>query len=304
MTSKITTKAATSASLVPIPDLVLTVYSKMLETHALPAFKYDQFATVKTDLSATPGEKITFFKYDNLTRGGELTEGVPMETQALAGSQVHLEVTEYGNAVAVTNLLLVTSFADIMRDTAMLLGRDYTYVIDELARDTLMLGGNVIYADSKTDEDDLEADSWLTMSEVKDGAEYLASVNAPRINGDHWLCIVSPHQSRRLRDDPDWITVAKLDPPRLYKGEIGRVDDVVFVLTTQVDVTANSQGTPVDVHTAVMLGANAFGKAVALPVEMRDNGVEDFGRQRSLGWYSILGEGILNEDFFVQIKSA
>jgi N4-gp56 family major capsid protein len=107
-----------------------------------------------------------------------------------------------------------------------------------------------------------------------------------------------------LRDDPDWIGIAKLDPPRLYQGQIGRVDDVVFIETTQVSINENAHATPIDVHTAMMLGANIFGKATALPVEMRDNGVIDFGRERDVAWYSIMGEGLLNEDNAVLIYSA
>ena len=45
-----------------------------------------------------------------------------------------------------------------------------------------------------------------------------------------------------------------------------------------------------------MFGDNAYGWAEALPVEMRDGGIEDFGRSHSLAWYSIMGAGIIEED--------
>jgi hypothetical protein len=54
----------------------------------------------------------------------------------------------------------------------------------------------------------------------------------------------------------------------------------------------------------MMIGDGAFGKAVALPVEMRDNGVVDFGRERDLAWYSIFGYGVILDDAIVNIKTA
>lgn len=306
MTSYLTTAlAATGGTNVRLSELVLTIYSKEIMFQAQPVLRFDQFAQVKTDLSATPGKQITFFKYNNLTAGGSLTEGTPLATQALAGSQVSITVGEYGNAVAVSNLLMATAFSDVMSDAAKLLGQDYAKVIDAMARDTLEDGaGSTVFADDAVNVDAVGATDYLTMEEIKDAVEILATNNAPKINNDHWVCFVHPHQSRNLRDDADWVTVGKLDPQRLYNGEIGRIDDVIFVETTQVSIDHNAAATPVDIYSALMIGDNAFGKAVALPVEMRDNGVVDFGRERDLAWYSILGEGVINEDNIVKIQTA
>lgn len=295
---------ATASGFARLSELVLRIYSKDIEFQAQPVLRFDQFAEVKTDLNANPGDGITFFKYNNLTRGGSLTEGTAMTTQALGGAQVSITVTEYGNAVAVSELLIQTGFDDVMSSAAKLLGFDYATVLDELARDTCLDGTNAVYANNAANTDAITSTDILTVEEIKDAAEILATANAPKINNDHWVCLVHPHQSRSLRDDADWITVARLDPQRLYNGEIGRIDDVIFVETTQVDKTANAAATPVDVYSAVFMGANCFGKAVALPVSMRDNGVEDFGRQRSLAWYNIMGEGIINDDNLVIIETA
>ena len=306
MTSYLTTAlAATAGTNVQLSEVVLTIYSKDIMFQAQPVLRFDQFAKVKTDLSATPGKQITFFKYDNLSAGGLLTEGTAMSTKALAGSQVSIAVYEYGNAVAVSNMLLVTAFTDVMADTAKLLGQDYAKVIDGLARDTLEDGaGSSVLAGNNSAVDSIGSTDFLSLEEIKDAVEVLATNNTQKINNDHWACFVHPHQSRNLRDDADWITVGKLDPQRMYNGEIGRIDDVVFIETTQISIDANSASTPVDVYSAIMIGDNAFGKAVALPVEMRDNGVVDFGRERDLAWYTICGYGVLNEDNIVKIQTA
>ena len=50
-----------------------------------------------------------------------------------------------------------------------------------------------------------------------------------------------------------------------------------------------------------MLGDNAFGHAISLPVELRDGGVLDFGREHALAWYSIWGWGVVTESSVVKI---
>lgn len=54
---------------------------------------------------------------------------------------------------------------------------------------------------------------------------------------------------------------------------------------------------------ALMLGDNAFGHAISLPVELRDGGVLDFGREHALAWYSIWGFGLITDSAVVKIRT-
>jgi N4-gp56 family major capsid protein len=57
-----------------------------------------------------------------------------------------------------------------------------------------------------------------------------------------------------------------------------------------------TSGTPgADVYESIMIGDNAFGHAISLPVELRDGGVLDFGREHALAWYAIWGLGIITD---------
>ena len=59
-----------------------------------------------------------------------------------------------------------------------------------------------------------------------------------------------------------------------------------------------------NVYQSVIFGDAYYGIAWSLPVELRDNGVEDFGRKRSLAWYAIWGTGLLHNDYGVVIETA
>ena len=76
--------------------------------------------------------------------------------------------------------------------------------------------------------------------------------------------------------------------------------DVAYKLELQTGQGSNK----VDVYQAVIFGLDYYGLATSLPVQLRDNGVEDFDREHSLGWYSIFGAGILNDEHGVVIETA
>ena len=103
---QMSTAVVNSGNNVKLTNAIRTVYSKEIEYKALPVMRFLQFATVKTELGVQPGLTIQMLTYDNLKLGGSLTEGTNMKTQALSSSMRSITLTEYGNAVGVSELLL------------------------------------------------------------------------------------------------------------------------------------------------------------------------------------------------------
>jgi N4-gp56 family major capsid protein len=324
---KVTTATATTGDAQKFTDGVRVVYSKEIEFKAQPNMKFMQFASIKTELGVDPGLTISMLTYDNLAMGGALTELVNMTTQAISGSMKQITVTEYGNAVSASEKLIVSSFDDIMARTTTLLSRDYAKVVDCLLRDSALstVGGtSVVYASKKdgtavTARTGLTSECTLKVSTIKDCLEILATENAPQYNGQDWICFVHPHQSRGLRDDPAWINASNYGAPQhMFTGEIGRIDNTRFIETTLMpngkapvggdgyfaDLVSGTAGNLTDVYKAVVFGDAYYAIAFSLPVELRDNGVEDFGRKRSLAWYGIFGTGKLHPNYGVIIETS
>lgn len=319
--SQMSTAVTNSGNNVKLDNLTRVVYSREIEFKALPMMRFFQFATVKTELGTTPGLTIQMLTYDNLKLGGKLVEGTRMTTQALSSSMKSITVEEKGNAVAVSELLLQSSFDDIMASATSLLGRDYALVLDCDLRDTALKGTNVVYADKKdgtkvTQRNNITADCTLKVSTIKDAIEVLATNNAPKYAGANWICFVHPHQSRSLRDDSAWINASNYGAPeQLFTGEIGRIDDTRFIETTLMCNGASATSDPsykedlkatdeTKVYQAVIFGDNYYAVAFGLPVELRDNGIIDFGREHGLAWYAIWGTGILHDEYGVVIETA
>lgn len=276
----------------------------------------------------------------NESTGAELTEGVRMEPVALSASQIQITVKEQGRATAVTELLLNAAFDDVMASASRLLGRHMAQSMDAQARNTLYDAGvpfgggaavapNVVFGRSAAasrgsispyDAGTLgtaSAPGFLSPATIKDAVEVLAGQNIPRL-GDTYVCFVHPAQARSLRDWPEFIEVTKYAAPGNFMlGEIGRLYDVVFIETTQVKKTSALGSGIVDVDpatsggqepsansfSAIMIGDNAFGQAIALPVELRDGGVIDFGREHGLAWYAIWGFGVITAESRVLINT-
>ena len=305
---------------------IQAIWSKEILFQAMPILRFEQFAVKKTELGVMPGLTVNFMKYNNLPvdedNGAVLTEGIRMTTSALSAFQYRITVAEQGKAISVSELLLHASFDDVMASGARLLGRHMAQSMDFQARNTLLsAAGNVAFgyknaaphqgsstniydpgtvASTLSDVQTVDAGGaggdapyFLTPHTVKDGVEQLASLNIPRL-GETYVAFVHPHQSRRLRDTPEWIEVTKYAAPGNFMlGEIGRINDVVFIETTQVKKTAGTGGGDMAYYTGLMIGDNAFGHAVSLPVELRDGGVLDFGREHALAWYAIWGFGAI-----------
>jgi N4-gp56 family major capsid protein len=390
---------------------IQTIWSKEILFQSMPVLRFEQFAVKKTELGTMPGLTVNFMRYNNLPMpSGPLIEGVRMKTHAITANQYAITVQEQGFAVAVSELLLNASFDDVMASASRLLGRNMALYMDSQARITLGRSTSVVFGYQKPSAINqgygiyepgapaanlaavttsagtgtLDDNFWLTPYTVKDAVEVLASKNVPRL-GETYVCFVHPHQSRRLRDTPEWIEVTKYAAPGNFMlGEIGRLDDVVFIETTQVssptsgvvdatdpfpqlpggavtsvnpynpdwrgtalgitetqraalagahpalvnyDETTDPFGDIADpgtlddlpqggtglpgwgepwgptngIYEGIMLGDNAFGHAISLPVELRDGGVLDFGREHALAWYSIWGWGVITDSSVVKM---
>lgn len=308
----------TGGDYVALPQAIIDVYSMDILHEAQGVMRFEDFAVQKTELQKTPGETITMTQYNNLTRGGELSEDTPLTTENLSATQKTITVTEWGKATGVSEKLLQMSYDDVLAEAAVLLGRDYAVVNDLMCRDALVLATQVIYAGDAPDRASLTANDYFDVEMIRQGVEILQTKNAPKFLGDFYVCFIHPHQAAYLKRDPDWVSAQNYANTRaLFTGEIGRWEDVVFIGTThcrngaagasdpgyEATMVDAAAGGTLPVYEGILFSDSAYGKATGLPVEMRDDGVSDFGRKHSLAWYSIMGAKILEDDFVILLES-
>lgn len=310
-----TTSAAENVGgYVSIPQAVRDFYSREVLFQAQPRLRFAQFAKVKRDLQAVRGKAIVFVKYGNLKGGGSLEEADVLTPEGMTTSEIIVPVKEQANSIQVTEYLLRTSLLDVLGDASKLLANNMAIVLDAQFRDTVLKTTNVVYGGSttKTLATLSEGDGFTTKT-VKDAVETLSTHNAPRINGDYYVCFAHPHQLRQLRDDPNWINAnTYMGRRQLYIGEVGMYEGCIFIETTQMPVldadgiqTKYGSGSSLEQgYEAVFIGDNAYAWGIALDVELRDDGVVELGRKHTLGWYGIWGTGIIEEKNIVKALTA
>lgn len=328
---------ANANGLTPLPEALLEVFSLDILHNAQGIMRFEEFAVRKQEMLSAPGEKIKFTIYDDIARGAELTENVSLSANAMSATQKTITIKEWGNAIKVSEKLLQLSWDDVLGEAATLLGRDYAVVRDLALRDAIFdnatniismndadVGGNGGIPDGAggiaagNALSDIEAGETFNIEAIRKSVEILQTNDAPKFFGDYYVCFLHPHQAAYLRRDPDWVNAHQYVGTRnLFNGEIGRWEDVIFVVTTHapngaaaptaagykaaLDGTGNAG---IDLYEACVFADQALYVADSLPVELRDNGVEDFGRTHGLAWYSLFGVDLLKPEYAVKITSA
>ena len=308
----------TGPDLTSLPQALLDVFSLDIRHKAQGIMRFEEFAFRKQEMNGAPGENIKFTIYNDISRGGYLAENDALSAKAMSATQKTITLKEWGNAIKVSEKLLRMSWDDVLGEAATLLGRDYAVVRDLAMRDALVAGAsNNIFAPPAAANLGGVSDSF-DIESIRRAVEILQTNDAPKFFGDYYACFIHPHQAAYLRRDPDWVNAHNYAQTRnLFNGEVGRWEDVIFIVTTHARNGAAAAAAPgyeatlsgtgaggVDLYEAVVFGDQTLFCADSLPVELRDNGVEDFGRTHGLAWYSIFGVDVLNPEYAVTIVSA
>jgi len=300
---------------------VRDVYSQEIYFSAMPNLRFDQFATRKDELTGQPGATIVLPKMGTIKRGGTLTEGVRIQGKSMSMSTTTITVAEKGNAILMTERLLQTSFYDNMAAASMLLGRDFALVNDTDLRDIALTATNKVYAGKKAARTDLVGGDTADTTFLMDIGEKLEINSSPKWGNDFYVSFFHPHGLAKLRQSVGWVNAAHYQGATpLFYGEAGRWNDIRFVSTSMMPNGFNSAlndagefadpgyvaalangtaGNQTTIYQCVTFGEYSYGQGNALNVELRDNGVQDYGREHGLAWYAIWGQGLLENNNLV-----
>ena len=242
-----------------------TFYSDYLIDMAEPELVHEQFGQ-KHPIPANGGKTIEFRKYDPLPKAlTPLDEGVTPKGQKLNMGVITATVQQYGGFVELSDILLLTAIDNNLMQATRLLGSQAGRTLDTITREVLNGGTNVQYGEGRGSSRSALAggkasgNDYLTVDAVRRAVRYLKVMNAPRING-YYVGIVHPDCSYDLMSDPKWVNVKTYsDPEGIYEGEIGRIEGVRFVETSEAKVWEGEGAEGRDVYSTFILGADAYG---------------------------------------------
>ena len=285
---------------------------------------FDQAADVQPTQQAMPGSGVTFTIFADIAAAtSTLNEVTDVTPTALSDSQVTVTLNEYGNAVVTTAKLRGTAFLDVDSAAANIIGYNAGDSIDQVVRDVLAGGSNVVYAtggsSTPSSRTTVAAEDIIAADDVRRVVAQLRAANVATFNGDY-MGFIHPDVSYDFRSATDaaaWRTPANyVDPSGIYNGEIGKFESVRFIETPRAKVFTNasdgsgSTGT-VDVYCTHIMGRQALAKAFsstdgngAVPKIVRGNVTDLLMRLQPLGWYWLGGYGRFREASLRRIESS
>ena len=224
-----------------LSDEMKTYYSDYLIDLAEPNLVHDQFGQ-KHPIPKNGGKTIEFRKYDPLPKMlTPLTEGVTPDGQKLKVSVITATVAQYGGFVELSDILLLTAIDNNLVQATKLLASQAGRTLDTITREVLNGGTNVYYAGGASGRNALvggesSGNNYLTIDDVRRAVRALKVQNAQKINGD-WAGIIHPDTAYDLMSDPKWVNVKTYsDPDGIYQGEIGKIESVRFVESTEAKI--------------------------------------------------------------------
>ncbi len=309
-----------------IANEVNNFYSRVLLVRAVPFFVHGMFAQVR-DIPQNGSDTIKFRRYGNLSAATTaLTEGVTPAGSALSVTDITAQALQYGDYITVTDLVDFTSLDPVLTEAAELLGDQAGDTLDQLARDVMVAGTTVQYASTATARTEITAAMKLTAAEIREAVRTLQVANAKPITrrldpsqayntvplNRCYVGILSPQQLFDLKSDPAFVPVQKYpNQADVMPGEVGAVDDVRLLMSTNAKTYAAGGAAGVDVHAAMVLAKDYYGitrvsghalENIIKP--LGSGGTSDPLNQRATsGWKATFIAKRLNEAFAVRIET-
>lgn len=226
-----------------LSDEMKTYYSMRLINLAEPELIHDQFGQ-KHPIPKNSGKTIEFRKYDSLAKAlVPLTEGVTPAGQKLSMGVIRATIKQYGGYIELSDILELTAIDNNLVQATRLLASQAGRTSDTITREVLAGGTNVVYAGGAKDRSELvggdatEANNkYLSVDDIRKAVRALKVMNAQKING-YFAGIIHPDTAYDLMSDKKWVDVKTYsDPDGIYEGEIGKIEGVRFVETTEAKI--------------------------------------------------------------------
>lgn len=302
-------------------------YDRTLLYRAVPLFVHTKFGQVR-DIPRNGGTNtIKFRRYGNLSAATTaLTEGVTPAGSSLSVTDITAAVAQYGDYITITDVVDYESKDPVLVEAAEILGDQMGDTIDQLTRDVLAAGTVVTYVGQST-RSAITATNLITATEVRKAVRTLKNAKARRVTrminastgiatepvSAAYIGICHPDTTYDLQDETGWVPVEKYaSTMKVMEGEVGKLNDVRFVETSNAKVFEGAGSNSLDVYATIIFGMDAYGitrisgEAVRNIIKpLGSAGTADPLDQRATsGWKITFVAKILNDAFMVRLEHA
>lgn len=312
-----------------IPAEVNNFYDRTLLYRAIPLFVHTRWAQVR-DIPRKAGTlTIKFRRYGNLVAATTpLSESITPIGSQLSVTDITATVAQYGDFVTVTDVLDFQSQDPVLMEAAEILGDQMGDTLDQLTRDVLSAGTNVYYAGTgHTLRNQVAAGELITLALVQKSVRLLKTNKARRMTkmvnattgygttplNASYIAICHPNTTFDLKAISTWVSVEKYASTNgIMEGEVGKLDEVRFVETTNAKVFTGAGAAGIDVYATLVFGSDAYG-TTRISGEAVKNIVKPLGsagsadpleQRATSGWKATFVAKVLNDAFLLRLECA
>ncbi len=301
-------------------------YDRALLERATPSLVHNRFAQVRDIPSNSGTNIIKFRRYGSLSANTTaLSEGVTPAGTSLSVTDMVATVSQYGDYVTLTDVVLMETYDPILTETAEILGEQAGDSLDQLCRDVLVAGASEQFASTATTVATVASAMKLDRDEVKEAVRTLKNNNAKPVSqminpstgynttpiNRAYIGIVHPYTTYDLDDAVGWIPVEKYpNKADVMQDEIGSLAGVRFLESTNAYTTDGTLVTTV--YGTLIFGQNAYAQS-RISGEALRNIVKPLGsagtadpldQRTTSGWKATYVAKVLNANFIVVIYHA
>lgn len=304
---------------------VRAFYDRQMLEKARPHLVHTWFGQIR-DIPQNASDTIKFRRYALLAAATTaLTEGVTPTGSQLSVTDISATAAQYGDFIVLTDELKTETEDPLLMELNDILGQQAGNTFDQLCRDVLVAGTTVQYASTAVSRVTVSAAMKMTAAEVREAVRTLKINEAQKITSmvnpnpnvhttpinACYIMIVHPKTTFDLKADSEFIKVQ--DYPNqsdVMPGEVGSIDEVRCIETTNAKVFAGAGAAGVDVYASLILSTNAYGitriagnalQTITHP--LGSGGSTDPLDQRAThGWKGYFVTKILNENWVLRIE--
>lgn len=296
--------------------------SQILRTNLQPLTKFRQFADVKdaSKKGLHRGNKFRWNRFGDVgTQGRELDELHPIPQTNFTSDQAELTITEFGNSVPYTGKLEKLGLVAVTDIIDKALRNDARKSFDIAAWKQFNRTPLKVQATSGTSTTAVtfvEDGSVAATNDVAFGADHAKAIadgmeerDIAPYKGDDYMAISHPTTFRPLKNDLETLNqYTESGIGRIYRGEIGRYENIRFVKQNQIPKGGAEDSTTFDPYTRTpdpwnngksswifFFGDDTVAEAVVVPEEVIAKIPTDFGRSKAIAWYYLGGFGIVHD---------
>lgn len=321
-------------NLTTVPPGTQAFYDRNLLERAIPADVHGRFGQNRP-LASRNGNQIKFRRYEALTPATTpLTEGATPNGSSLSVTDVTATLAQYGDFVTITDMVDLTNQDPVLTEAGKVLGEQGGTTIDQVRRDVLVAGTNVIYANGSART---SVNTVLDAADLKTAIRFLQRQNAKVVKEmvkagvgtgtvpirPAFIGIVHPDTVQILEGLTGYKSVEEYGSQMdVIEDEVGAFRNIRFVQSTNAKVWLGGgagsgsnvieTSSAADVYATLIIAANAYGVSPLSGQAMRNivkalgsSGAADPLDQRATsGWKATTTTKILNDAWMTRIEHA